>query len=105
MLIITVSTFLHIFSAIKIANLSVTEKFLIIVYDLTVENEHCFYANGILVGNCHDAPQYLCTRIPMVDVSKDRKKMLRQIQQKHGRRPVYGQHGRHVNRKKARVYT
>lgn len=28
------------------------------VYDLTVEGAHCFYANGILVGNCHDALQY-----------------------------------------------
>ena len=28
------------------------------VYDLTVADEHVFYANGILVGNCHDAIQY-----------------------------------------------
>ena len=28
------------------------------VYDLTVEGAHCFYANGILVHNCHDALQY-----------------------------------------------
>lgn len=28
------------------------------VYDITVDEAHCFYANGILVGNCHDALQY-----------------------------------------------
>lgn len=28
------------------------------VYDLTVEDAHAFYANGILVSNCHDALQY-----------------------------------------------
>ncbi len=28
------------------------------VYDLTVEDAHCFYANGLLVSNCHDALQY-----------------------------------------------
>jgi hypothetical protein len=30
------------------------------VYDLTVESAHVFYANGILVSNCHDANQYMC---------------------------------------------
>lgn len=30
------------------------------VYDLTIETAHCFYANGVLVSNCHDALQYLC---------------------------------------------
>lgn len=30
------------------------------VYDLTVETAHCFYANGVLVSNCHDALQYVC---------------------------------------------
>jgi hypothetical protein len=29
------------------------------VYDLTVKDAHCFYANGVLVSNCHDALQYL----------------------------------------------
>lgn len=29
------------------------------VYDLTVAEEHCFYAGGILVSNCGDAVQYL----------------------------------------------
>lgn len=29
------------------------------VYDLTVENEHCYYANGILVHNCTQALRYL----------------------------------------------
>lgn len=28
------------------------------VYDLTIEDAHCFYANGILVSNCHEALQY-----------------------------------------------
>ena len=35
------------------------------VYDLTVEDSHCFYANDILVSNCHDATQYLCSGILM----------------------------------------
>ena len=30
------------------------------VYDLTVEKEHVFYANGVLVSNCADSLQYLC---------------------------------------------
>jgi len=29
------------------------------VYDLTVEEEHCFYANGIVAHNCHDCIQYI----------------------------------------------
>ena len=29
------------------------------VYDLMVQDAECFYANGILVHNCHDALQYL----------------------------------------------
>ena len=29
------------------------------MYDLTVEEEHCFYAGDILVSNCGDAVQYL----------------------------------------------
>jgi hypothetical protein len=33
------------------------------VYDLTVEDAHCFYAEGVLVGNCHDALQYVATRL------------------------------------------
>jgi hypothetical protein len=28
------------------------------VYDLSVETDHCFFANSILVHNCHDALQY-----------------------------------------------
>jgi len=33
------------------------------VYDLTVDDAHCFYANGVLVHNCHDALQYDATRL------------------------------------------
>ncbi len=29
------------------------------VYDLTVEIDHCFFANGIKISNCHDALQYI----------------------------------------------
>lgn len=32
------------------------------VYDLEVEDAHCFFANGILVHNCQDATQYICSR-------------------------------------------
>lgn len=28
------------------------------VYDLTIADDHEFYADGVLVGNCHDAAQY-----------------------------------------------
>lgn len=31
-----------------------------IVYDLTVDEAHVFYAGGMLVSNCHDALQYGC---------------------------------------------
>jgi hypothetical protein len=30
------------------------------VYDLTVADQHCFFAEGVLVHNCHDALQYIC---------------------------------------------
>jgi len=30
------------------------------VYDLTIKDAHCFYAEDTLVSNCHDAFQYLC---------------------------------------------
>ena len=33
------------------------------VYDITVEDAHCFYANGILVHNCQDALAYLCCHL------------------------------------------
>jgi hypothetical protein len=31
------------------------------VYDLTVEDAHCFFANGVLVLNCQDALQMIAT--------------------------------------------
>jgi len=30
------------------------------VYDLTVEHEHCFYVEDLLVSNCGDAFNYFC---------------------------------------------
>ena len=42
---------------------SVSEPSPVRVYDLTVDGAHCFYANGILVSNCHDALQYAATRL------------------------------------------
>ena len=30
-----------------------------LVYDLTVEDEHCYFANDILVHNCTQALRYL----------------------------------------------
>lgn len=30
------------------------------VYDMTVDGEHCFFANGVLVHNCHDSLQAAC---------------------------------------------
>ena len=34
-----------------------------LVYDLTVENNHEYFANGILVHNCMDALRYGCMRL------------------------------------------
>lgn len=33
------------------------------VFDLTVDEAHCFFAAEILVHNCHDALQYTATQI------------------------------------------
>jgi hypothetical protein len=35
----------------------------IIVYDITVEDAHCFFAEGVLVSNCHDAVQYVALKL------------------------------------------
>lgn len=41
------------------------------VYNLTVEGEHEYFANGILVANCADAFLYLCrTMLPKYDPEK-----------------------------------
>jgi hypothetical protein len=34
------------------------------VYNLTIEHAHCFYANGILVGNCDSAAQH--SHLPII---------------------------------------
>ena len=34
-----------------------------LVYDLTVENNHEYFANGVLVHNCMDASRYACARL------------------------------------------
>jgi hypothetical protein len=36
----------------------------VLVYELTVEEAHSFFANGVLVSNC-DALQYLCLGVNM----------------------------------------
>jgi hypothetical protein len=33
------------------------------VYDLTIENNHEYFANGILVHNCSDATRYIFQRL------------------------------------------
>ncbi len=33
------------------------------VYDITVPGPHCFYADGILVSNCHDSLQYVLLKM------------------------------------------
>jgi len=37
------------------------------VYDLTVDDAHTFYANGVLVSNCHDGLQYLALKYVTVE--------------------------------------
>ena len=44
----------HVLNLVRIKCLQIRKE----VYDITVDDEHCFYANGVLVGNCHDALQY-----------------------------------------------
>jgi hypothetical protein len=48
--------------SIRVKSVS-TEKSNERVYDLTVEDEHVFFANGVLVGNCHDALQYVMVKL------------------------------------------
>jgi hypothetical protein len=43
-----------------------------IVYDLTVSDAHCFYANGILVSNCQDAIQYVCLELASTSIVKEK---------------------------------
>ena len=42
------------------------------VYDLTVADQHCFYAEGVLVHNCHDALQYLCLKFALPQTQRSR---------------------------------
>lgn len=49
----------HAVRIVKISSLVEQKR----VYDLTVEDAHCFYANGVLVGNCHDALQYVLVKL------------------------------------------
>ena len=44
--------------------------FSVSVYDLTVEDEHCFFANGILVHNCHDCIQAIALEARQVTVGR-----------------------------------
>lgn len=37
----------------------------VVVYDLTVADDHEFFAAGMLVSNCHDANQYADAVIDM----------------------------------------
>lgn len=40
---------------VQVKRLAIQEK----VYDLTIEDSHCFFVNDVLVSNCHDALQYI----------------------------------------------
>lgn len=44
------------------------------VYDLTVDEQHVFYANGVLVHNCAESAQYACLHynMPAMPVRKTR---------------------------------
>jgi hypothetical protein len=48
--------------AVKIVGVRLLPR-LIDVYNLTVEEEHCYYAEGVLVSNCHDGLQYLAMSV------------------------------------------
>lgn len=43
---------------VKLKHLEIGEETLCEVYDLTVEDQHCYYANGVLVHNCLDSARY-----------------------------------------------
>jgi hypothetical protein len=45
----------HVLRVVEVKRLAGQER----VYDLTVDEAHCFYANGVLVSNCADAEQYM----------------------------------------------
>jgi hypothetical protein len=44
------------------------------VFDLTVEDQHSFYAAGILVSNCHDALQYASMETGGIQATKEKPK-------------------------------
>lgn len=44
---------------VKLKRLEIGQKRNEFVFDLMVEDEHCYYANGVLVHNCIDALRYL----------------------------------------------
>jgi phage terminase large subunit len=46
-------------------NLSTTQK----VYDIEVEDDHCYFANGFLVSNC-DSMRYLAEGLKLIDSGK-----------------------------------
>lgn len=47
-----------------------------LVYDLTIEDAHCFYAAGALVSNCHDGLQYLALPFVAIEIPGAGKKAL-----------------------------
>ena len=51
-----------------------------LVYDLTIENDHCFYANGYLVSNC-DSFRYLCVSLPKTRDSLSAEELDRRYQE------------------------
>lgn len=50
-----------------------------LVYDVTVDDVHVFYANGILVSNCHDAMQYTATRLFTTKIERPKPQSVTQL--------------------------
>jgi len=57
------------------------------VYNLTVEKDHVYFANGVLVNNCHDALQYCLIRLNNSQSSPIPPKVLARITRDRGPRP------------------
>ena len=47
----------------KLVDISVVESYEEQVYDIMVDNEHEYFANGVLVHNCIDAIRYIFRKL------------------------------------------
>jgi len=83
---LVINTFLrrHVVKSVQLHQWSEPRK----VYDLTVEQDNCYYANGYLVSNC-DATRYLCQSLNHVHqgISGTDYTNLREVALRSGNKP------------------